>query len=70
VPFGLVTTHGRVLPFGDARFYGDMSRVHLNGPVIGSVATTTGHGYSLIASDGASSRSVTPISTARWAATS
>ena len=43
---------GRVLPFGDARFYGDMSRVRLNGPVIGSIATPTGHGYYLVASDG------------------
>ena len=37
---------------GDAHFYGDMSKVALNGPVLDSVATPSGHGYYMVASDG------------------
>jgi hypothetical protein len=48
----LFTSRGRALPFGDAKFYGDLRDVSLNGPVIGSVATPTGGGYYMVAADG------------------
>jgi ribosomal protein L24E len=37
---------------GDAPFLGDVSSVPLNGPVLDSVGTPTGHGYYMVASDG------------------
>ena len=40
------------MPFGDAGFFGDVSDLALNRPVIGSVATPSGQGYYLFASDG------------------
>ena len=46
------TTAGRVIALGDAVGYGDLSTVALNGPVLGSVATASGHGYYLVAADG------------------
>ena len=33
-------------------FYGDMSGKQLHGPVVGSVATPTGHGYFMVGTDG------------------
>jgi hypothetical protein len=50
--YWVFTTRGRVLPFGAAWFYGDMSHVALNGPVIASAATASGRGYYLVGSDG------------------
>ena len=50
--YWVFTTRGRAVPFGDAGFFGDMSALRLNGPVLGSVATPTGQGYYMVASDG------------------
>ena len=50
--YWLFTDRGRVLPYGDATSYGDMSKVKLNGPVLGSIPTSTGKGYYMVASDG------------------
>src|SRR5207245_10965053 len=50
--YWIFTTKGRVLPFGDARFFGDMSAVALNGPVLDSIPTPSGLGYYMVASDG------------------
>src|SRR5205085_2057425 len=50
--YWLFTTRGRALPFGDARFYGDMAKVALNGPVLDSIPTPSGNGYYMVASDG------------------
>jgi hypothetical protein len=50
--YWIFTTKGRVLTFGDAVNYGDMSKVTLNGPVLGSIPTSTGRGYYMVASDG------------------
>jgi hypothetical protein len=50
--YWIFTSRGRVLNFGDAAFFGDMSRVVLNGPVLGSVPTATGKGYWMVAADG------------------
>ena len=50
--YWVFTSRGRVLPFGDAGFFGDVSAMSLNRPVLGSVATPTGLGYFLFASDG------------------
>jgi hypothetical protein len=49
--FWLVTTSGRVLPFGDAASYGSISGV-LNKPIVGIAPTRDGKGYWLVASDG------------------
>jgi hypothetical protein len=46
---GLVERDSRA--FGDARFFGDLSAVWLDGPVLGSVATPTGRGYWMVGSD-------------------
>ncbi len=37
---------------GDAGFYGSLGGVHLNQPIVAIAATTTGHGYWLVAGDG------------------
>jgi hypothetical protein len=50
--YWLFTSAGRALTFGDAHFYGDLSGLRLNQPVIGSVATPSGRGYYMVASDG------------------
>ena len=42
----------RVIVRGDAKFYGDAHAKHLNGPIVGSVATSDGKGYYLVGSDG------------------
>jgi len=51
---GLLGLHqpGRAVGFGDATFFGDVSTLTLNGPVLDSVATPTGQGYYMVASDG------------------
>jgi Calcineurin-like phosphoesterase len=50
--YWIFTNRGRALAFGDAPFLGDVSNLHLNGPVLGSVATPSGKGYYMVASDG------------------
>ncbi len=50
--YWLFTSAGRVLPFGDAKFLGDLRGRTLNGSVVGSVATPTGKGYYMVGSDG------------------
>src|SRR5207237_7274854 len=50
--YWIFTTRGRVIPFGDARFYGDMSKVALNGPVLDSIPTPSVLGYYMVAADG------------------
>ena len=40
--YWLFTNRGRVFAYGDAHFFGDMSAVQLNGPIVASVATPTG----------------------------
>jgi hypothetical protein len=50
--YWIFTNKGRVVTFGDATFFGDMSRVNLDGPVLDSVPTPTGKGYFMVASDG------------------
>jgi hypothetical protein len=46
------STSGRVAHFGDAAFYGDLSQVHLNKPIVGIAQTGDNGGYWLVASDG------------------
>ena len=60
--YWLFTTTGRTLAYGDAVFAGDLTKVigpdgtpasdHLNGPVVDAIATPTGGGYWMVASDG------------------
>ncbi len=50
--YWLFTDRGRTFAYGDAHFYGDMSAIPLNGPIIASAATPTGHGYYMVGSDG------------------
>ena len=50
--YWIFTTKGRAVRFGDAVFFGDMSRATLNGPVLDSVPTPTGLGYYMVGSDG------------------
>jgi hypothetical protein len=50
--YWVFTTLGRVVPFGDAPFLGDMSGTKLNGPVLDSIVTPSGNGYYMVASDG------------------
>jgi hypothetical protein len=48
----LFSNQGRVFPYGDAPFLGDMSGTKLNGPVLDSIVTPSGNGYYMVASDG------------------
>jgi hypothetical protein len=50
--YWLFSNKGRVEPFAQARFYGDLRNVTLNGPILGSIPTRSGHGYYMVASDG------------------
>ena len=50
--YWVFTDRGRVFAFGNAPFYGDVSSLPLNGPVIAAAATATEQGYYLVASDG------------------
>ena len=50
--YWLFTSRGRVFAFGDAAFLGDLTGVHLNGPVLDSAVTPTGNGYAMAAGDG------------------
>ncbi len=51
--YWLFTTLERAFAYGDAHFFGDMRAARLTGPFIASVATPTGLGYCMVASDGA-----------------
>jgi Fibronectin type III domain len=50
--YWLVAQNGAVYPFGSARSYGSLAGHHLNRPIVGGTATSSGHGYWLVASDG------------------
>ncbi|MGH9041125.1 MAG: S8 family serine peptidase [Acidimicrobiia bacterium] len=50
--YWLFTDLGHVIAFGDAVFFGDLTGVRLNGPVLDSIATPSGRGYYLVATDG------------------
>ena len=50
----LFTSYGRVLPFGDAAFHGDLESLSIEPdlPVVGAATTPSGDGYWLFAEDG------------------
>ncbi|MCP4958116.1 MAG: hypothetical protein GY925_02490 [Actinomycetia bacterium] len=48
----LFTDGGVVVALGDAGFFGDLSDIALDGPIVASAATPTGNGYIMAASDG------------------
>jgi hypothetical protein len=50
--YWLAASDGRVLPFGDARFYGSASGDLVNDHLVAMAATPDGRGYWLAASDG------------------
>jgi hypothetical protein len=50
--YWIFTSQGRVFPFGDARAFGDLAGIRLNGPVLDSIATPTDLGYYMVAEDG------------------
>jgi hypothetical protein len=50
--YWLFSNRGRVKAFAQARFYGDLHGKTLNGPILGSIPTKSGHGYYMVASDG------------------
>jgi hypothetical protein len=50
--YWLVFADGTVTRKGDARLYGDASRVALVKPIVGGAATPSGKGYWLVAGDG------------------
>jgi len=53
--YWLFTSRGRAFAVGrgaPGRFHGDLRHVTLAGPILGSVATPTGRGYYMVASDG------------------
>ena len=47
-----VSATGAVSTFGNAQFYGSMAGTKLTAPMVGIVATASGHGYWLVAKDG------------------
>ena len=47
-----VASDGGIFSFGDAKFHGSMGGTHLNQPMVGMSATSTGQGYWTVASDG------------------
>ena len=48
----MVAADGGIFTFGDASYYGSTGAIHLNQPVVGMEATTTGAGYRFVAADG------------------
>ena len=50
--YGIVTSFGRVLPYGDFPADGDASNLTLGKPMVAMAATPTGKGYWLVAADG------------------
>jgi hypothetical protein len=50
--FTMVQANGGVMNWGRTNFFGSLSTVHLNAPVVGITTTTTDKGYWLVAADG------------------
>ncbi len=50
--YRVFTSLGRVIAFGAAQGYGDLSTTALNGPVVAAGSTPSGNGYYLVGSDG------------------
>ena len=50
--YAVVTSFGRLLPFGDFPSHGDLVGDVLAAPIVGVAATTSGAGYWMVASDG------------------
>jgi len=50
--YAMVTSFGKMLPFGDFPSLGDMSTASLDRAMVGMAATPSGHGYWLVAADG------------------
>jgi hypothetical protein len=50
--YWLANASGGVFTFGDAHFFGSLSKLHLNQPIVGMASTPSGGGYWLVASDG------------------
>jgi hypothetical protein len=48
----LAGADGSVFAFGDATFFGGANSLHLNRPINGIAASSTGGGYWLVAGDG------------------
>jgi subtilisin family serine protease len=50
--YWLASSDGRVRPFGNARFYGDLGGRWLSAPIVASARTPNGRGYWLAGADG------------------
>jgi len=50
--YWLATANGGIFTFGGATFYGSAGSLHLNSPIVNTVATPDGKGYWLVAADG------------------
>jgi hypothetical protein len=50
--YWLVTAKGRVMAYGDARYFGSIATVRLRGAIVGMAPTADGRGYWLAARDG------------------
>jgi sugar lactone lactonase YvrE len=50
--YWIFTSKGRVFTKGDAQNFGDLSKLTLNGPILGSIPTSSGQGYFMVGSDG------------------
>jgi hypothetical protein len=48
----IFSSRGEVVPFGDAKSFGNLASVRLKAPIVDSVATPSGQGYYMIAADG------------------
>ena len=66
--YWLVAADGGVFAFGDAGYVGSMGGKPLDQAIVCMAATPDGKGYWLVAADGGCSRSATPATWARWAA--
>ena len=50
--YWLFSDRGRVFPYGDARSFGGLGALRLNGGIVASAATPTGLGYYMVGADG------------------
>ena len=50
--YAIVTSAGRVLPFGKATDHGSLDGIALEGPIVGASTTTSGGGYWMVGGDG------------------
>ncbi|MGQ0825504.1 MAG: hypothetical protein ACT4OX_10860 [Actinomycetota bacterium] len=50
--YWIFTDLGRAIELGDAEWFGDMTNVRLNGPVLDAIPTPSGLGYYMVGSDG------------------